>query len=269
MTTDTAVRYRNLTQELLADVTGVRRGVVSATEPGIVAGLEMLDEARSGRDVGTWTVMVEEGAVVEAGEPILEVHGSAGQLAAAEDVVMGPLGWAGGVAARCRKLRATAPSDLAIACGGWKKLPAALKPLLRHGLAAGGVSPRLVDGEFVYIDKNTVATLGGIGRTVLEGIALDHGPVAIQVTGPDEALDAVTAGAGIIMVDTGDLISLEAVHDTLTGAGLRERITLAYAGGIVAEDLVRIRAAGADVVDLGRSIIDAPLWDLHLVVDPA
>lgn len=263
------VMFRQLTQELLARVTGRFRGLVSATEPGVVAGLALLDAAVAGHDIGTWRLIAVEGSAASAGQPLIEIIGTAGELAAAENVVLGPLGYAGGIAKRCRDIRDACPSDLRVACGGWKKLPTALKPLLRAGLDAGGVTPRLVEGDFVYVDKNTAQMLGGVAAAAAAGVALNHGRVAVQVATADEALAAVAAGARIVMDDTGSVDVLRAIDDALSSNGIRDHVTLAFAGGVRPEDLSAVRAAGADVVDLGRAILDAPLWDLHLEVQPA
>jgi nicotinate-nucleotide pyrophosphorylase (carboxylating) len=214
---------RPITAELLAGVPGVHRAILSATEPGLVAGLDLLDQTAAPAPTGRWCVLRREGDRVDPGEPILEITGTATEIGVAEDYVLGPLGFAGGVASRARQLRDACPPGLSLACGGWKKLPAAMKPLLRAGLAVAGVTPRLVDGEFVYVPKNTVLLFGGIAEAVHAGLRLDHGPVAVQVTDVDQALLAVRTGAGIVMVDTGTLDVLAAVDAVLRTEGVRER----------------------------------------------
>jgi nicotinate-nucleotide pyrophosphorylase (carboxylating) len=262
----TAPVVRRLTDELLAGVRGDHRAVVSCTEAGVVAGLfEMRALASSGR-LGDLTVLVTEGDLVEAGASLAQITGTARQLAGAEDTVLGPLGFAGGIAKRCRDVMAHRPDGLRVVCGGWKKLPSALKPLLREGLSAGGVAPRLVDGDFVYVDKNVVTLSGGVAPAVSAARRLDNGPVAVQVTTPESALAAVDAGAAIVMDDTGSLESLQRIDQTLRDRGFRDDVTLAFAGGVRQEELDRVRRCGADIVDFGRAILDAPLWDVHLVV---
>lgn len=263
---ETQSRPRQLTVELLSAVPGRYWATVSATEPGIVAGLGDLKQLVSEHAVGSLTYMLSEGDEAGPGEPIVEITGSAVEVANAENLVLGPLGFAGGIATRCREIRARAPSGLHIACGGWKKLPATLKSLLRSGLDAGGVSPRLVPADFVYIDKNTVRLLGGLASAAFAGRRLDHGDVALQVTSPAEAVAAARAGANIIMDDTGSVDVLRAIQTALEAEGIRDQVKLAFAGGVTVEDLPAIRAAGADVVDMGRAVLNAPLWDLHLEV---
>jgi nicotinate-nucleotide pyrophosphorylase (carboxylating) len=257
---------RRITSELLADVPGLHRAAVVATEPGCVAGVGLLDPASAPVPVGEWHILRHDGDELAPGTPILEISGSARELAAAEDFVLGNLGFASGIANRARQIAAAAPAGLAVSCGGWKKLPAALKPALRAGLSVANVRPRLLDGDFVYIPKNTVTLLGGLAAAVEAGSRLQHGPVAVQVTDVAGALLAVRTGAGAVMVDTGTVDVLAAVNDALRAEGFREHVVIGFGGGVTREFLSAARVAGADVVDVGRAILDAPLWDLRVEV---
>jgi len=250
--------------QLFAGVDGQFEAVVEATEPGLVAGTQLVDPATSPANCGHWRLLVDEGQAVAAGQPLVSVIGTATELGIAEDYVLGALGFASGIATRAVQFRAAAPAGLSIACGGWKKLPPALKPMLRAGLAAAGILPRLVDGDFIYVSKNAVTMLGGVDKAVAAGRAIGYGPVAIQVRNVDEALFAVRAGAGVIMVDTGQLQDLADVHAALLTQGLRANLRLAFGGGVRIDDLVPAAAAGADAVDVGRAILDAPLLDLRM-----
>lgn len=256
----------DIARALFRGVIGTRRAIVEATRPGIVAGAGLIDPALAPASAGRWSLLFEDGQRVAAGQVLVAVEGEAAELGVAEDYVLGPIGYASGVATRARAFRDRAPAGLSIACGGWKKLPAALKPALRAGLAAAGVLPRLVPGDFVYMSKNAVILHGGVAPAIQAGIAVDHGPVAVQVQSVEEALFAVDAGAGIIMVDTGRLADLADVHEALVGAGMRNLIRLAFGGGATIDDLVPACAAGAEAIDVGRAILDAPLLDLRMRV---
>jgi len=257
---------RRITEALLASASGPRRGLVVAAEPGVVAGIGLLDPRHAPDPAGSWLPLRRDGEAVDAGGAIVEVTGTAWELAVAEDHVLGTLGVAGGIARAALALRDAAPPGLRVVCGGWKKFPAALKPALRAGLDVAGIGHRLLDGEFVYVDKNVVTQLGGVERAVAAGLRLGHGPVAVQVTGVDDALAAAAAGCGVVMVDTGDLCSLNAVVRHLRTAG--SDVSVAFAGGVGVGDLDAVAASGASIVDVGRAVLDAGLWDLRFVVDP-
>ncbi|MEX2558151.1 MAG: nicotinate-nucleotide pyrophosphorylase [Actinomycetota bacterium] len=249
-----------LSDLLLGGANGARfRGVVTAGEAGIAAGLGIvLPPARA---------VARDGDPLAAGAELLEIEGTGAELARVEDEILGDLGVACGVATNAARLVAAAPEGLGIVCGGWKKLPAAMKPALRAGLAAAGVAPRLLDDPFVYIDKNAVRILGGLVPAIAAGLALGNGPVAVQIKDPAAALPAVLAGAAGVMVDTGLIGDVAMAHRSLVAAGLREGVTLALGGGVGSHHLEPARAAGADVVDVGRAILGAPLLDLRFDVD--
>ncbi|BFM15743.1 nicotinate-nucleotide pyrophosphorylase [Maricurvus nonylphenolicus] len=262
-------------QTLFSSVAGECRAVVEATEAGVIAGLDFIQPEKllssdSGQEAhaGHWNIKVQDGQWVEAGEPLIEVIGSATELGITEDYIMGPLGFASGIATRAKVFQDACPEGLTISCGGWKKLPSPLKPLLRAGLVSVGILPRLVDGDFVYLSKNAVLLLGGVGEAIAAGVAMQHGPVAVQVKNVAEAEFAVEAGAGVIMVDTGALEDLAAVHERLSSLGCRDEVTLAFGGGARLEDLQVIRDLGGQAVDVGRDILNAPLFDLRMRVIP-
>lgn len=257
----------DIASRLYQNVCGRYTADIVATEPGFAAGMEFLDPTATPAPAGQWQLLVKNGQQVNAGQALLTITGTAAQLGVAEDYVMGGLGFACGIATRARSIKAMCPSGLHIACGGWKKLPSAQKPLLRSALASVGILPRLVPGKFVYLSKNAVILLGGIGVAVDAGRELNHGPVAIQVKNLQEAEFAVERGAGVIMVDTGCLGDLEEIHGRLKTLGCRERLILAFGGGVKPEELEQIRTAGADTVDIGRAILDAPLLDLRMQIN--
>jgi nicotinate-nucleotide pyrophosphorylase (carboxylating) len=268
-TTITAASAVNITEQLFRSVSGDHRAIVEATEAGIVAGLGFVDPKLAPASAGRWRIVATEGERVEAGAVLVEIIGTAAEIGVAEDYVLGPIGFASGIATRAEIFKAACPQGMSIACGGWKKLPVALKPLLRAGLAAVGLLPRLVPGDFVYVNKNAVTLIGDVASAIHAGIAVDHGPVAVQVKNIEEALFAAHTGAGIIMVDTGKLEDLGAIHTMLVAEGLREKITLAFGGGVRLEDLMRAHQLGAQAVDVGRAILDAPLLDLRLRIIPS
>ena len=254
---------RRITAELVAKLGSRYRAMVSPTEPGLVAGTGLV-VGPSSDPAGRWDIVAVEGQRADVGQPLVWIEGSAWEISVAEDHILGVLGFAGGIARRGAEIKAAAPDGLRVVCGGWKKLPAALKPVLRAGLDVAGLSHRLLDGDFVYVGKNQVAMFGGVRTAVTAALDLGNGPVSVQVVDVAQALAAVDAGAGVVMVDTGELADLHAVSSALRARG--DDVLVAYAGGVNATQLRRIAALGADIVDIGRAVLDAPLWDLHLEV---
>jgi nicotinate-nucleotide pyrophosphorylase (carboxylating) len=82
----------------------------------------------------------------------------------------------------------------------------------------------------------------------------------------EEAKRAVELGATTVFVDTGVPADIKPVAEALESMGERERIMVAFAGGVREGDLDELIRLGADALCIGRSIVDAPLLDMRLTV---
>jgi nicotinate-nucleotide pyrophosphorylase (carboxylating) len=213
--------------------------------------------------------LAEEGARLEPGSVVARASGDAHQVAMAEERLVAVIGKASGVATAAAELVAAAGGRARVVCGAWKKVPAELRPQLRHAAAVGGAGLRILDAPFVYLDKNHVRMLGGAARAVRQARALEGRAVVVQLRGEaapiaDEADAAVAEGAAVLMVDTGRVADLAAV--AARRARWPQRVELAFGGGVGPANLREVLEAGADVVDVGRAILDAPMVDFRLDV---
>lgn len=221
-----------------------------------------------------------EGSEVLAGDLIMQVSGTPKAICMAEDILIGCLSKYSGVATAARAFSEKAGADLRVVCGAWKKMPHAIKEPLRAAIETGGVSVRISNEPMIYLDKNYVEILGGIQKALIAVSALEGRKKAIQVKGRHEGGDivreawtAITSGADIVYVDTGNVDDLRRVTDALVpqlqglqGSSDYRKIEFAFGGGVSLDDLDAVRAAGADIVGVGRAIIDAPLLDMRLEV---
>ena len=123
----------------------------------------------------------------------------------------------------------------------------------------------------LYLDKNYVRMLGGL-RATLEAVAhLGGHRKVVQIAGEEsglfqEAKLAVALGATTVFVDTGVPADIKPVVEALEVLGVRDRVEVAFAGGVRHGDLDELVRLGADALCVGRSIVDAPLLDLRLTV---
>jgi nicotinate-nucleotide pyrophosphorylase (carboxylating) len=213
----------------------------------------------------------EDGTLLQPDDVILSFRGTAKQVAIAEDRVLGAMMVPSGYATRARQLQLLAGPSLRVVCGGWKKLPQEAKPGLHAALAAAGVGMRMVEGPFVYIDKNYVRMFGGVAEALKAASQFPDRKKVIQVRGEwqpiaEEARDAVHGRADVIMVDTGSLKDLETVFRVLDTLGAKHRIQVAFAGGIKEETILLLRELPVDLVDVGGAILNAPLLDMRVEV---
>ena len=46
--------------------------------------------------------------------------------------------------------------------------------------------------------------------------------------------------------------------------GLRNKVSIAFGGGVRLEQIDELKALGVDILDIGREIVDAPLLDMRV-----
>jgi len=245
---------------------------VTARQAGVLSGTSRLLERAENMGLELDRV-APEGSLLGEGALVCRSRAGARQAARAEELLLGCIGKASGVATAAAAFVSLAGGEARVVCGAWKKVVPEGRPGLRQAIRTGGAGMRIADEPFVYLDKNYVRMLGGVvpavrrarlipGRVVVVQLRGEAGPIAM------EARDAAREGAGILMVDTGRIEDLVAVRDTARREEFRDRIAVAFGGGVNLGNFREVLAAGADIVDVGRAIIDAPLLDFRLdVVD--
>lgn len=245
---------------------------ITSRESGILSGVSRLKQAAG--ELGIEVIRIaEEGHALKNGSCILQAVGDAEKVIRAEEMLVGIIGKPSGVATASANLIRKADGRIKVICGAWKKVAPEVRSDLRQAIATGGAGIRITDQPFIYLDKNYVRILGGVGAAVARAKEYDaNRTISVQIrgeTGPieEEAVQAYDAGAGIVMVDTGRIEDLKKVSQIADSRGWRSKLQIAYAGGFCERDLQAVVDAGGDIVDVGRAIIDAPLLDLSLDIN--
>ena len=242
--------------------------VILAEDSGVLSGVSLLRQ--SAKDIGIRILHVmDEGAEITSGTELARFICSPKELAEAEDSFIGTLAKASGIATAARSFSRCA-GNVRIVSGAWKKQPPEIKDLVRRSVVTGGAHFRVTDDPMIYLDKNYTAVLGGIG-SALQAVSDLPGKKVIQIKGRwcnhnivQEALEAMDNGADIIYVDTGRLDDLSSVSSVLREKGFSGSIV--FGGGVTYEAIPEIIRLGADIIGVGRKIIDAPLLDMKLEV---
>jgi nicotinate-nucleotide pyrophosphorylase (carboxylating) len=253
-----AIADRQVSACILADADGVIAEIDEAI--AMAAHLNLIVEQ---------TLMT--GARVRCGDQIMKLRGSPMQVAMGEDRLIGCLAKPSGIATMARRFVDRAGGDLTIVSGAWKKMPIALKLPIRRAAAAGGAEVRISRAPFIYLDKNYVRMFGGIVKTLRGVPKLDGFRRVIQICGRygpigEEAVQAAECGADVVFIDTGNVDDIVRVTESLVEASLRQRLDVAFGGGVTLDMIDDIKGMDVDLVDVGRPIIDAPLLDMRLVV---
>lgn len=213
----------------------------------------------------------EEGALLEPGTVLVRMRGPAEAIVRGEEHLLGLLGKPCGIATASFRFVWLGAGRVRIICGAWRRIAREFRTIVRDAIGVGGAGVRLDEEPYVYLDKNFVRMFGGIGPAVRHACTEDGRTVAVQLRGDSgevaaEAAHAFSSGARILVVDTGRTEDLKAVVERARRDGFRDDVRIAFSGGVTATTLDEVIASGADIVDIGRAIVDAPLLDLRFDV---
>ncbi len=179
-------RDRNVTAVVIAEAAGQLSGIQRAQKLAEGLGLSFRSD-------------LKDGDSFDAGAELARLSGKPLQIVRAEEVIIGTLSKTSGIATRARQMIREVGPRCRVVSGGWKKMPHDIKDMLRQAVVHGGAGIRIIDGPFIYLDKNYVRILGGV-RETLEAVAPIEGSTVIQIrgeTGPvvQEAMEAATGGS--------------------------------------------------------------------------
>jgi nicotinate-nucleotide pyrophosphorylase (carboxylating) len=252
------VEGKRVTAALLVDEEGMVSGIASAKEEASRLGLSVLR-------------IIPEGSEVRKGDEIIRFSGTPKQVVMAEEILIGLLAKASGIATQAHKFVRAAEGKPKIVCGAWKKMPPSLKEVIREAIIAGGASSRIEPHPFAYLDKTYVELLGGIKRSLEAVASLNGVSKVIQVRGKyqdivSEACEAAECGAHIVFIDTGKQDDVRRIVERLRNLGLRDKVKIAFGGGVNLEAINELKTLDIDILDIGRQIVDAPLLDMRLEI---
>lgn len=243
---------------------------IISEEEGLVSGIDLLK--RRGEEIGVeFLSLSKEGSPIGRGTIVTKFIGTPKQIAICEDNLIGLISKYSGVASAAKKVKQISNRKTKIVCGAWKKLPGEIKAFSRIAVEAGGLKTRIADKNFIYLDKNYVRMFGGIKESLEAVRGIEDRLKVIQIRGETapietEALDAARSGADILMIDTGRIKDVRRVADVLRRENKRGLVKIAFASGIKLSDIPALAGEDIDILDIGRTVIDAPLFDMRLDV---
>jgi nicotinate-nucleotide pyrophosphorylase (carboxylating) len=252
------VEWKRVTAILLVDDEGIVSGIASAKEEASKLGLSVLG-------------IVPEGSEVRKGDEIIRFSGTPRQVVMAEEILIGLLAKASGIATRAHQFVQATGGRPKVVCGAWKKMPPPLKEMIREAVLIGGAFSRIAPHPFAYLDKNYIELLGGITQSLKAVSHLAPCSKVVQIKGRykdigSEASEAAEAGADIIFIDTGHAEDVTTVSERLGRLGLRERVAIAFGGGLNLEAVKTLKPLDLDIVDIGRQIVDAPILEMRMEI---
>ena len=238
--------------------------VLSAREPGVIAGLDLAEAAfRLVGDGVRFAPRVQDGDRVVAGAVVAEVSGPARLVMSGERVALNFLNHLSGIATLTRIYADTIEGTGAKICDTRKTTPG-LRAFQKYAVrCGGGANHRYALDDAILIKDNHIAVAGSVTAAykAAEAFAGHLVAIEIEVTTLGELEEALAAGARVIMLDNMDNDLLR--QAVAINAG---RAKLEASGGVKLERVRSIAETGVDYISTSQITMGAKPLDLGLDV---
>ena len=241
-------------------------GFIVAKEEGILAGTEAANQVfhRVDPDLKV-EILLEDGTGVKPGSKVAKVSGSIAGILKAERVALNFLQRLSGIASETNRYVARVEGlpvrimDTRKTTPGWRSLE---KYAVRVG---GGGNHRMNLSDGILIKDNHLVALRSQGLNIKEIIAKARQnapqrlPVEVEVRTVSEALEAVEAGADIVMLDNMNLEDMRKAVKSING-----RAVIEASGGIILDNVRAVAETGVDFISIGALTHSARALDISL-----
>ncbi|MEI5678459.1 MULTISPECIES: carboxylating nicotinate-nucleotide diphosphorylase [unclassified Mesorhizobium] len=240
------------------------RMVFSARQPGVVAGLDLAALAFRLIDPAIdLEIKQPDGSVIQPGDIIAEVNGSARGLLTAERTALNFLCHLSGVATATRSVvEAVQGHKAKIVCT--RKTTPGLRAVEKYAVRAGGGSNhRFGLDDAVLIKDNHIAIAGDI-RTAIERARAYAGhmvKIEVEVDTLDQLEIALTVGVDAVLLDN---MSTEDLRRAVTMVG--GSVITEASGRVTPATAPAIAATGVDLISIGWLTHSTPVLDIGLDV---
>ncbi|MFB0560809.1 MAG: carboxylating nicotinate-nucleotide diphosphorylase [Candidatus Lokiarchaeia archaeon] len=212
--------------------------------------------------------LVKDGARVTSGQTIVELSGSARAILSAERTVLNIMMRMSGIATETAKLVDAAKKinpKLRIACTR-KTTPGFRYFEKRAVTLGGGDSHRFRLDDMILIKDNHLSIVSSVREAVNQARSRCSfsKKIEIEVEDADQALEAASAGANIIMFDNMSPEEAKKALDLLEGKGLRDKVLIELSGGITPENIEKYMDLNVDIISMGYIIHSIRVLDLSL-----
>jgi nicotinate-nucleotide pyrophosphorylase (carboxylating) len=244
-------------------------GFIVAKKEGILAGTGTAKQVFHRVDSELKVeILLEDGARVKPGSEVAKVSGSIASILKAERVALNFLQRLSGIASETNRY-VEAVKGLPVRIMDTRKTTPGLRSLEKYAVrVGGGENHRMNLGDGILIKDNHLVALRSQGLNIKEIIAKARQnapqrlPVEVEVGTVSEALEAVEAGADIVMLDNMNLEDMRKAVKSIHGRALIEA-----SGGITLDNVRAVAETGVDFISIGALTHSARALDISLELE--
>ena len=262
--------HGDITSQILIPPEQKGRALIIARAEGILAGGDVARQVFLKVEPALKVdVLIPDGKRVKAGDEIITVAGSVAGILKAERVALNFLSHLSGIASETARYVSRIKDFAAIITDTRKTLPG-LRMLEKYAVRlGGGQNHRLNLGDGILIKDNHIAALRQMGMSLGDIIAKakknvsDGIKIEIEVNTCAEAMEAVAAGADIVMLDNMTPDEMKRIVEVKSGW-----VKLEASGGINLDNVHAVAMTGVDFISVGAITHSARALDFSLELEP-
>ena len=214
--------------------------------------------------------LVREGSFVKPNTPIITITGNAKAILSAERTALNILMRMSGIATETRRFVDEVQKinqNVRIACT--RKTSPGFRIFDKRAVkVGGGYMHRMRLDEMVLIKDNHLAITGSIEKAIKTAreIHRTRSKIEVEVGSLDEAIEAIEAGADIIMLDNLTPRQVRSVVDALKKKGLRKKVMIEVSGGVTHKNVKQYASADIDLISIGSLTHSVKAVDMSLAI---
>ncbi|KCZ47844.1 MULTISPECIES: carboxylating nicotinate-nucleotide diphosphorylase [unclassified Hyphomonas] len=238
--------------------------VIAARQQGVIAGLDAAAYALKLIDPSVkLTIEMPDGSVLEKGDVVARLEGSARSILIAERTMLNFLGRLSAVATMTRTFADKIAHTKAIIVCTRKTTPGHRALEKRAVRCGGGTAHRYGLDDAVLIKDNHIAACGSVS-TALERAKAYAGHlrmIEVEVDSLDQLKEALPHGPHAVLLDN---MSPDTLREAVAMAG--GKTVLEASGGVNLDTVAAIAETGVDFISVGALTHSAPNLDLGMDV---
>ncbi|MGA7677294.1 MAG: carboxylating nicotinate-nucleotide diphosphorylase [Dehalococcoidia bacterium] len=259
----------DVTTEALIPKTQQGRASLVVKAKGIIAGVEVAKQVFLKVDPELKiAILIEDGTEVKPGDIVAKIEGRVARILKAERVALNFLQHLSGIASETGHY-VQAVKGLPVQITDTRKTTPCLRTLEKYAVrVGGGKNHRTHLGDGILIKDNHLAALRRQGLSIKEIVikARQKAPpelkIEVEVKTTQEAIEAVEAGANIIMLDNMGLEDMRQAVQLIKGHALIEA-----SGGITLGRVKAVAETGVDLISIGALTHSPKALDISLELD--
>jgi nicotinate-nucleotide pyrophosphorylase (carboxylating) len=261
--------HGDITSQALIPTDLSGKASILVKEKGILAGVDVAKRVFQRVDPSLKiNILIKDGTAIKSRDIVATITGKVTSILKAERVALNFLQRLSGIASLTARYVAET-SGLTAGIYDTRKTTPGLRPLEKYAVyMGGGHNHRLHLGDAILVKDNHIAALRAMGMTLKDIVdkTRQNAPgitVEVEVNNSKEALDALKAGANIIMLDNMSASEMRQVVKLVSG-----QAKLEASGGITLATVHQVAMTGVDMISIGALTHSYRALDISLELEP-